>query len=133
MAQDGSREYVGWLSRGNTHHAARAGTNGGTGSASMDAAINEIVSLFHMQWQEFEARGLADSQMDARGELDFQLVKVIIEATPRPGQYYNRISIVSCTSLRLFSPQRSCRLLAGTPRRCSKNTTLAWGMELSAQ
>ena len=56
-----------------------AGTNGGTGSASTDAAINEVVSLFRTQLQESAARGLDDSQVDARGELDFQLVKDIVE------------------------------------------------------
>ena len=53
--------------------------NGGTGSASTEAAINEVVSLFRTQLQESAARGLDDSQVDARGELDFQLVKDIVE------------------------------------------------------
>ena len=56
-----------------------AGANGGAGSMSTDAAINEVVSLFRTQLQESAARGLDDSQMDARGELDFQLVKDIVE------------------------------------------------------
>jgi len=56
-----------------------AGANSGAGSASTDAAINEVVSLFRTQLQESAARGLDDSQMDARGELDFQLVKDIVE------------------------------------------------------
>jgi hypothetical protein len=56
-----------------------AGANGGAGSASTDAAINEVVSLFRAQLQESAARGLDDSQVDARGELDFQLVKDIVE------------------------------------------------------
>ena len=55
------------------------GINGGAGSASTDAAIDEVVSLFYTQLQESAARGLDDSQMDARGELDFQLVKDIVE------------------------------------------------------
>ena len=58
---------------------SEAGANGGTGSASTDAAINEVVSLFRTQLQESAARGLDDSQVDARGELDFQLVKDIVE------------------------------------------------------
>jgi hypothetical protein len=37
------------------------GANGGTGSASTDAAINKVVSLFHTQLQESAARGLDDS------------------------------------------------------------------------
>jgi hypothetical protein len=51
-----------------------AGNNGGT-----EAAINGVVSLFRAQLQESAARGLDDSQMDARGELDFQIVKDIVE------------------------------------------------------
>lgn len=56
-----------------------AGANGGAGSASTEAAINEVVSLFRTQLQESAARGLDDSQVDARGELDFQLIKDIVE------------------------------------------------------
>jgi hypothetical protein len=56
-----------------------AGTNGGAGSASADAAINEVVPLFHTQLQESTARGLDASQADARGKLDFQLVKDIVK------------------------------------------------------
>ena len=56
-----------------------AGANGGAGSASTEAAINELVSLFRTQLQESAARGLDDSQVDARGELDFQLIKDIVE------------------------------------------------------
>lgn len=53
--------------------------NGGPGSASTEAAINDLVSLFRTQLQESAARGLDDSQVDARGELDFQLIKDIVE------------------------------------------------------
>jgi hypothetical protein len=60
---------------------SEAGANGGTGSASTDAGINEVVSLFCTQLQESAARGLDDSQMDTRGELDIQLVKDIVEKT----------------------------------------------------
>ena len=56
-----------------------ASANGGAGSASTEAAINEVVSLFRTQLQESAARGLDDSQVDARGELDFQLIKDIVE------------------------------------------------------
>ncbi|KAI0297544.1 hypothetical protein B0F90DRAFT_1912759 [Multifurca ochricompacta] len=55
------------------------GANGGTGLASTEAAINEVVTLFRAQLQESAARGLDDTQIDARGELDFQLVKDIVE------------------------------------------------------
>jgi hypothetical protein len=47
--------------------------------ASTDAAINKVMSLFCTQFQESAARGLDDSQVDARGELDFHLVKDIVE------------------------------------------------------
>ena len=56
-----------------------AGANGGAASASTEAAMNEVVSLFRTQLQESAARGLDDSQVDARGELDFQLVRDIVE------------------------------------------------------
>ncbi|KAH8981991.1 hypothetical protein EDB86DRAFT_3106937 [Lactarius hatsudake] len=56
-----------------------AGANGGVGSTSTEAAINGVVSLFRAQLQVSAARGLDDSQMDARGELDFQLVRDIVE------------------------------------------------------
>ncbi|KAH9991071.1 hypothetical protein BJV77DRAFT_1009835 [Russula vinacea] len=56
-----------------------ANANSGASSASTEAAINEVVSLFRTQLQESAARGLDDSQVDARGELDFQLVKDIVE------------------------------------------------------
>ncbi|KAI0318178.1 hypothetical protein OF83DRAFT_57011 [Amylostereum chailletii] len=57
------------------------------GDASMtmppatESMINEVVSLFRAQLQESAARGLDDSQsmLDARGELDFQLVKDVVE------------------------------------------------------
>lgn len=54
-------------------------TSDGTLNPSTEAMINEVVSLFRAQLQESAARGLDDSQMDARGELDFQLVKDIVE------------------------------------------------------
>ncbi|KAH8999723.1 hypothetical protein EDB92DRAFT_2080754 [Lactarius akahatsu] len=56
-----------------------AGANGAAGSTSTEAAINGVVSLFRAQLQVSAARGLDDSQMDARGELDFQLVRDIVE------------------------------------------------------
>ncbi|KAG7090699.1 hypothetical protein E1B28_009793 [Marasmius oreades] len=41
--------------------------------------ISEVVSLFRSQLQESAARSLDDSQMDARGELDFELIKGVVE------------------------------------------------------
>ena len=49
---------------------SEAGTNGGTGFASTDAAINKVVSPFRTQFQEYAVRGLDDNQVDARGKLD---------------------------------------------------------------
>ncbi|EIW65282.1 uncharacterized protein TRAVEDRAFT_68801 [Trametes versicolor FP-101664 SS1] len=46
---------------------------------STEAMISEVVSLFRAQLQESAAKGLEDSQMDARGELDFEVLKGIIE------------------------------------------------------
>ncbi|KAI0791811.1 hypothetical protein C8Q75DRAFT_732200 [Abortiporus biennis] len=48
-------------------------------SSSTEAMINEVVSLFRTQLQESATRGLEESQIDARGELDFELLKGIIE------------------------------------------------------
>ncbi len=56
-----------------------ASANGAAASTSTETAINEVVSLFRTQLQESAARGLDDSQVDARGELDFQLIKDIVE------------------------------------------------------
>ncbi|TFY80785.1 hypothetical protein EWM64_g3221, partial [Hericium alpestre] len=58
---------------------ARQGIDGQAISPGTEAMINEVVSLFRAQLQESAARGLDDSQMDARGELDFQLVRDIVE------------------------------------------------------
>ena len=57
--------------------AAAAAGQGITGST--EDMISEVVSLFRAQLQESAARGLEDSQMDARGELDFEVLKGIIE------------------------------------------------------
>lgn len=46
---------------------------------STEAMINEVVSLFRSQLQESAVRELETSQADARGELDFQLIKDVIE------------------------------------------------------
>ncbi|THU89448.1 hypothetical protein K435DRAFT_969104 [Dendrothele bispora CBS 962.96] len=41
--------------------------------------ISDVVSLFRTQLQESAARSLEDSQADARGDLDFELIKDIVE------------------------------------------------------
>ncbi|KAF8641177.1 hypothetical protein AX17_000812 [Amanita inopinata Kibby_2008] len=57
--------------------------NNGEGAAELNSKtevmIADMVSLFRAQLQENAARSLEDSQMDARGEMDFQLIKDIIE------------------------------------------------------
>lgn len=58
---------------------AGAGGQGQGLSASTEAMISEVVSLFRTQLQDSAARGLEESQMDARGELDFEVLKDIIE------------------------------------------------------
>ena len=60
--------------------AAAAAAVAGQGiTGSTEDMISEVVSLFRAQLQESAARGLEDSQMDARGELDFEVLKGIIE------------------------------------------------------
>ncbi|KAI0055919.1 hypothetical protein BV25DRAFT_1832763 [Artomyces pyxidatus] len=60
-------------------HETRQLPSGGAMNPSTEAKINEVVSLFRTQLQESAAHGLEDSQADARGELDFQLIKDIVE------------------------------------------------------
>ncbi|KAI0369968.1 hypothetical protein BV20DRAFT_967326 [Pilatotrama ljubarskyi] len=48
-------------------------------NSSTEAMISEVVSLFRTQLQESAARSLDDSQRDAQGELDFEVLKGIIE------------------------------------------------------
>jgi hypothetical protein len=48
-------------------------------NTSTEAMITEVVSLFRAQLQESAARGLEESQMDARGELDFELIKDVVQ------------------------------------------------------
>ena len=48
-------------------------------SSETEAMISEVVSLFRAQLQSSAAKGLEDSQMDARGELDFEMMKGIID------------------------------------------------------
>ncbi|KAH9949523.1 hypothetical protein B0H21DRAFT_728360 [Amylocystis lapponica] len=43
------------------------------------AMISDVVSLFRSQLQESAAKGLEESQNDARGELDFELLKSLLE------------------------------------------------------
>ncbi|KAF8875019.1 hypothetical protein CPB85DRAFT_1444158 [Mucidula mucida] len=52
---------------------------GSTMNPKTESMINEVVSLFRSQLRDSAARSLEDSQLDARGELDFQLIRNVIE------------------------------------------------------
>ncbi|KAJ7294054.1 hypothetical protein C8J57DRAFT_1445011 [Mycena rebaudengoi] len=55
----------------------------GSLSPATEAMITEVVQLFRSQLQESASRGLErgleDSQMDARGEMDFELIKDVVQ------------------------------------------------------
>ena len=55
------------------------GTAGPSISPATEDAIAEVVALFRTQLQESAARGLDDSQMDARGELDLELIRDVVQ------------------------------------------------------
>ncbi|KAH7884004.1 hypothetical protein F5I97DRAFT_2045934 [Phlebopus sp. FC_14] len=57
----------------------RHNTAGPSISPSTENAIAEVVALFRTQLQESAARGLDDSQMDARGELDLELIRDVVQ------------------------------------------------------
>ncbi|KAL6297730.1 hypothetical protein BKA93DRAFT_883195, partial [Sparassis latifolia] len=57
-------------------------SSGSSLNPSTENMISEVVSLFRTQLRESAARGLADSEMDARGELDSEVLKDIIEQSP---------------------------------------------------
>ncbi|KXN84795.1 hypothetical protein AN958_12089 [Leucoagaricus sp. SymC.cos] len=48
-------------------------------SPNTEAQIADVISLFRTQLQESATRSLEDTQMDARGEMDFQLIKDVVE------------------------------------------------------
>ena len=48
-------------------------------SASTEAMMADVISLFRTQLHESATRSLDDSQMDARGHLDFQMIKDVVE------------------------------------------------------
>ena len=59
---------------------AKREQNGENGlSTSTEAMISDVISLFRSQLHESATRSLDDSQMDARGDLDFQMLKDIVE------------------------------------------------------
>ncbi|KAH7926206.1 hypothetical protein BV22DRAFT_1063463 [Leucogyrophana mollusca] len=65
------------LRRELSHH--RESGNGHAINPSTEDMITEVVGLFRAQLQESAARGLEDSQMDARGELDLELIKDVVQ------------------------------------------------------
>ncbi|KAF8887705.1 hypothetical protein BD779DRAFT_1525783 [Infundibulicybe gibba] len=52
-------------------------------SSKTSAMISELISLFRTQLQQSATRGFEDSQLDARGEMDFQLLKDVVEESQR--------------------------------------------------
>ncbi|PBL01426.1 hypothetical protein ARMGADRAFT_1160623 [Armillaria gallica] len=52
---------------------------GSTLNPNTEAMITEVLSLFRTQLRDSATRSLEDTQLDARGELDFQLIKDVIE------------------------------------------------------
>ncbi|KAK0208016.1 hypothetical protein DFS33DRAFT_403722 [Desarmillaria ectypa] len=52
---------------------------GSTLNPNTEAMINEVLSLFRTQLRDSATRSLEDTQFDARGELDIQLIKDVIE------------------------------------------------------
>ncbi|KAG2132395.1 hypothetical protein DEU56DRAFT_812649 [Suillus clintonianus] len=60
---------------------ARARTSAGASSISptTEDMITEVVGLFRTQLQESAARGLDESQMDARGELDLAVIRDVVQ------------------------------------------------------
>jgi len=63
--------------------AQGAAKNGSALNPTTEAQIADVISLFRMQLQESAVRGLEDAQMDARGELDFQLIKDMLEESQK--------------------------------------------------
>ncbi|KAG0703038.1 hypothetical protein DFH29DRAFT_998824 [Suillus ampliporus] len=58
---------------------ARLSEGGSTISRATEDMITEVVGLFRTQLQESAARGLDDSQMDARGELDLEVIRDVVQ------------------------------------------------------
>lgn len=57
----------------------RERNSGASISPTTENAITEVVTLFRTQLQESAARGLDDSQIDARGELDLELIRDVVQ------------------------------------------------------
>lgn len=54
-------------------------TGQGALNSQTEAKINEVISLFRSQLQESASKSMDDSQMDARNELDFELIRDVVE------------------------------------------------------
>ncbi|PPQ90421.1 hypothetical protein CVT25_014939 [Psilocybe cyanescens] len=66
------------------HHLTRKlQTASETNASATEAKVNEVISVFRAQLQESTTRTLENSQMDARGELDFQMIKEALEDNQR--------------------------------------------------
>ncbi|EJD04490.1 uncharacterized protein FOMMEDRAFT_140427 [Fomitiporia mediterranea MF3/22] len=52
---------------------------GGIISSSTDELVREAMAMFRTQLRESAAKGLNDSSMDAGGELDFEMIREIVE------------------------------------------------------
>jgi hypothetical protein len=52
---------------------------GGQVSSSMDAKMDELLSFYRMQLEKDASRGLQEGQADARGEIDFEVIREVIE------------------------------------------------------
>ncbi|KAI0735960.1 hypothetical protein C8Q76DRAFT_668735 [Earliella scabrosa] len=92
----------------------RSAASGGQAiSSSTEAMISDVVSLFRAQLHESAARGLDDSQMDARGEFDFELLKGIIEQSQEESRAILQreiASIVQSQQSRVSAQERDLEL-----------------------
>ena len=57
----------------------RRQVSGGQVSESMDAKIDELLSFYRMQLEKDASKGLQEGQADARGEIDFEVIREVIE------------------------------------------------------
>ncbi|TRM62921.1 hypothetical protein BD626DRAFT_557808 [Schizophyllum amplum] len=56
-----------------------ARTNGAAAAADMEAKIDEMMSLFRQHLSDAATKSMMDSQMDARGEFDFEMLKDAVQ------------------------------------------------------
>ncbi|OCH88965.1 hypothetical protein OBBRIDRAFT_819908 [Obba rivulosa] len=65
-----------------------------------ESMLREVVSMFRAQLQELAARTLDDSRMDARGEIDFDLLKGILDQNQAEARAMMRRDIVELMQAR---------------------------------